>query len=235
MSRNSHGQDKIALLKVEWERKGVFLDRPNRFTGIVDLDGSPEKVHVHDPGRLEELLYRGNEVLLKRADKPGRKTGWDLIASRYEDQWILTNSGYHRRISENIVGRLFKNADIRAEVAAGHSRIDFLIEEGGARRWLEVKGCTLTEDGVALFPDAPTKRGRKHLETLMDMIDKGDSAMMIILVFREDSRCFTPNGRTDPRFAEIFEKAVEKGVEVRPMLLEYDGETVWWLGEIGLC
>jgi len=235
LSRNSHGQNKIELLKVGWDRKGIFLDRPNRFIGIVDIDGSPEKVHIHDPGRLEELLYKENEVLLKHVDKPDRKTRWELIASRYENQWVFTNSGYHRRISENIVERIFENAGIRAEVKVGHSRLDFLVEEKGGRKGVEVKGCTLTENGVALFPDAPTERGRKHLQTLMDIIDSEDSAMLMILVFRKDIRCFAPNERTAPRFAEIFKKAVEKGVEVRPMLLEYDGESVWWLGEIGLC
>lgn len=234
MPRHSHGKDKVTVLHIDWDVEAVFLSRPNRFVGIVDIGGKEEKVHVHDPGRLEELLYPGNRVLLKRAEKPGRKTRWDLIASWYEGQWVFTNSGYHRQISENIVRRLF-SGEIKAEVTVGHSRLDFVVKDGENITGIEVKGCTLTENGVALFPDAPTERGRKHLETLISMMKEGKKAVLLILVFRKDSRCFAPNERTDPKFAETFGRAVEKGLMVRPVLLEYDGRDVWWKGEIGLC
>ena len=234
MPGNTDGKDKVAILRVSWDREGVFLSRPNRFLGIVDIDGREEKVHVHDPGRLEELLYPRNRVLLRKADNPGRKTKWDLIASWYEGQWVFTNSGYHRQISENIVRRLF-SGEIKPEVTVGHSRLDFVVKDGKNITGIEVKGCTLTENGVALFPDAPTERGRKHLETLISMMEEGKKAVLLVLVFRNDSRCFAPNDRTDPKFAETFRRAVEKGLEVRPILLEYDGETVCWIGEIGLC
>ena len=234
MPGNTHGKDKIALFSVKWDKQGIFLSRPNRFIGIVKIDGEEHTVHIHDPGRLEELLYEGNTVMLKHTDDPKRKTRWSLIAARYENQWVFTNSGYHRQISESMVNMLFPDSDIRAEVAVGHSRLDFLVY-GDVITGIEVKGCTLTEGGTALFPDAPTERGRKHIETLMGMMEEGKRAMLIVLIFRRDSRCFSPNRRTDPKFADILEKAVKKGLEVRPMLLEFDGETVWWLGEIALC
>ncbi len=152
MPRNTDGKDKIKILSVKWDREGIFLSRPNRFTGMVEIDGKKETVHVHDPGRLEELLYRGNRVLLKSADKPDRKTKWDLIASRYGDRWVFTNSGYHRKISERIMHMLFPDAEIIPEVKVGHSRLDFIVKKKGKITGVEVKGCTLTENGVALSP-----------------------------------------------------------------------------------
>jgi len=232
---NTDGAHKIAVLRPGAQVEGEFISRPNRFLGIVKIDGREELVHIHDPGRLEELLYNGNGVLVKRAEGPRRKTSWSLIAASYENQWIFTNSGYHRQISENLMNFLFAGADIRAEVRIGHSRLDFVVKNGDACTGVEIKGCTLTEDGKALFPDAPTERGRKHIETLVEMMDEGCGAVLVVLVFRKDSRCFAPNRRTDPAFARALENAVKKGLSVRPMLMEYDGETVWWTGEIGLC
>ena len=234
MPHHIDGTDEVAVLHLDWDVEAAFISRPNRFVGMVNISGKEEKVHIHDPGRLEELLYPGNRVLLKKAEKPGRKTKWDLIASWYEGQWVFTNSGYHRQISENIVRRLF-SGKIKPEVKVGHSRLDFVVNDGENITGIEVKGCTLTENGVALFPDAPTERGRKHLETLISMMEEGKKAVLLILVFRKDSRCFAPNERTDPKFADTFKKAVEKGLIVRPVLLEYDGRDVWWKGEIGLC
>ena len=222
-------------MEVGWDAEATFLLRPNRFTGIVDMEGEKEIVHIHDPGRLEELLYTGNRVLLKRADAKGRKTKWDLIASRHDNQWVFTNSGYHRKISEKIVRSLFPNADIRAEVNVGHSRLDFVVRDGKDTIGIEVKGCTLTEDGRALFPDAPTERGRRHIETLMEMMKDDNRAMLLVLVFRKDSECFAPNEKTDPKFAEVFWGALRKGMELRAMMIEYDGKTLWWNGEIGVC
>ncbi len=225
------------ILEISDVREVVLLQRSNRFLGVVRIDGKEEKVHIHDPGRLKELLYEGNRVLVKRADKDGRKTGWDLIAAMYGDKWILVNSAYHRPISEHIVRDiLFPGAnEVKPEVTVGHSRLDFAVKAGGETTGIEVKGCTLTENGIALFPDAPTERGRKHLQTLMDMIDRGQKAMLLVLVFRSDSTCFSPNERTDPEFAATFREAVKKGVEVRPFVLNFDGEVVRQVGEIGIC
>ena len=98
-----------------------------------------------------------------------------------------------------------------------------------------MKGCTLAVDGVALFPDAPTKRGRKHLETLMEMKASGNRAALMILIFRHEARCFSPNEETDPRFTETFRSAMEAGVEVHPVVFRYDGVNVSYLGTVPVC
>ena len=229
------------VMDLSWDSEGIFRSRPNRFLGIVDISGpvetKGEMVHVHDPGRLEELLFPGNRILLKKASGKKRKTKWDVIAARFENEWILIHSGYHRAISEwmlrekhNPLGPL---KDIRPEVTVGHSRLDFVCRDKDDRViGVEVKGCTLAVDGVALFPDAPTERGRKHLETLIEMKRSGKRAALMVLVFRFEARCFSPNELTDPRFAETFRKAVKLGVEVYPLVFRYDGEKISYMGKI---
>ena len=232
------------VIDIPWDVEAVFRERPNRFVGVVDIPSielSQERIHVHDPGRLTELLYPGNRVLLKREDKPTRKTKWDLIAARWEDRWILVHSGYHRAITEKVLsdpnlcpfGPL---KEIRAEVKVGRSRMDFLVTGiDGIKTLVEVKGCTLTVDGVALFPDAPTERGTRHLETLMQEMGEGMKTAVIILIFRKDSTCFRPNEATDPTFAETFRKAREAGVEIHPLVLSYEDMKIHYHQPIPVC
>ena len=237
----------VPLFDLTWDVEALFISRPNRFLGTVDItapDGTTianEEVHVHDPGRLEELLYPGNRVLVKRATSAKRKTKWDVIAARYGRQWVLVHSGYHRRVAETVLGKsdispFKKLKTIKAEVKMGRSRLDFLLtRENGTAIALEVKGCTLTEGGVALFPDSPTERGGRHLETLMEVKRSGIDAGVFILVFRQDSSCFSPNVQTDPAFSESFEKAVGAGVEVHPLVIQYDGRKLTYMKKIPLC
>ena len=230
------------VMELICDAEGVLRERSNRFLAVVDIVGfgDNEEVHVHDPGRLKELLYPGNRVRMKRAAGKKRKTKWDMIAARYGDEWILVHSGYHRAISEWVIrgeqSPFHGVANIRPEVTVGHSRLDFVLtDDGGKETGVEVKGCTLAVDGVALFPDAPTERGRRHLEVLMDMRANGKNAALIVLVFRHDAGCFRPNELTDPKFADVFRKAVKQGVDVFPMVFRYDGKWVRYMGEIPVC
>lgn len=210
--------------------------------GVVDIE-EPEgercvEVHIHDPGRLREILYPGNSVLLKRASNERRKTKWDLLAGGVNGSWVLVHSGYHRALAERIIrdeclspfGPLFR---VRPEVKLGSSRMDFFLErEEGTGVWVEVKGCTLAENGVALFPDAPTTRGQRHLKELIEVKESGGEAALLILVFRPDAEYFAPNAETDPIFSSLFYRALEEGVKVHPIVLEYDGSVIHYKREI---
>jgi sugar fermentation stimulation protein A len=231
------------LLDVPVDAEGVLVERPNRFLALVDIDTDrgtlpSERVHVHDPGRLHELLYPGNRLLVRRAISEKRSTAWDVIAARYGEEWVLVHSGLHRALAERIIGDMALSpfgpiADVHPEVTVGRHRLDFRITRpDGSVLWLEVKGCTLAEDGVALFPDAPTVRGRKHLEILMGLADRGDSAAVMVLVFRPDARSFAPKADTDPAFAETFYRALDAGVKVVPIVLGYRGGTIVHLQRI---
>ncbi|MGM0770858.1 MAG: DNA/RNA nuclease SfsA [Halobacteriota archaeon] len=214
--------EKEVVIEIPWDSEGILLSRINRFLGVVDItsySGSPsdirgEMVHIHDPGRLEDLLYPGNELLLKKASNPNRKTGWDVIAAKADDGWILINSAFHRKIAEwaiwNEVCPFFEGLDsVTAEKKLGDSRLDFLLEKGDTNIWVEVKGCTLINGNKAMFPDAPTVRGKRHIEELIKAVRAGDEALLLILVFRTDAKCFVPNEVIDPDLAEIFREAVK--------------------------
>lgn len=229
------------LIDISFDDKGVFIERVNRFLGKVRLpDEGSVPVHVRDPGRLEEILYEGNEVLLKTVDDEKRKTDYDLIAGKVDEDWILVNSGYHREIAETILEdeEIDPFEDIisyEAEQTLGESRMDFLVESGEGEIWMEVKGCTLAREGTALFPDAPTKRGRRHVDELNDVLEKGGSAALMVLVFRPDAECFAPNEDTDPRFTASFWRAVGNGLDVHPMVLEYLDGKLYYKKKIPLC
>ncbi len=235
---------KRKLLEIHYDARAVFVERPNRFLGLVNIEdegtNKVEKVHVRDPGRLKEILCPGNQVLIRKAKNSNRKTRWDLIAGKVEDKWVLVNSGFHRDIAQTILndatispfGEIEKCSP---EQTYGKSRLDFLVIKGGKNIWVEVKGCTLAIDRRALFPDAPTTRGKRHVEELIKAKGEGHRAALIILVFRDDAICFAPKEDTDPDFAKVFRKAVDSGVEVYPVLMGFDEGAIFYKGLIPVC
>ena len=146
-----------------------FLDRPNRFIAEVKIGGRIEKVHVKNTGRCRELLVPGCRCYLHDSGNVARKTRYDLIAVRKGKILINMDSQIVNDAAEEFLktGTLFpKTAVIRRETTFGTSRFDFYIESGPRRIFLEAKGVTLENDGVVLFPDAPTERGVKHLDEI---------------------------------------------------------------------
>jgi len=129
-----------------------------------------------------------------------------------------------------------KLSSITPEPRIGKSRLDFLLEKkNGKKIWVEVKGCTLAIDGMALFPDAPTERGRRHIEFLIKLKKKGDDTAVIILIFRPDARCFAPNKETDPIFSKLFYKAIDTGAQIYPFVFKLENRYLWWIDNIPVC
>lgn len=230
--------------EVGFDARGIFHKRLNRFVGLVDITwpfGEKKvKIHIHDSGRLSELLFNGNEILLKKPEREeSRKTKWDLVAAKFDNHWVLTNSGLHRRIAEWIFARgipFGKLKSIRPEVKWGNSRLDFLLVNSMDEKiWVEVKGCTLTLNGRAIFPDAPTERGKRHVEELIELRKLGDRAAIVFLVMRRDSQCFYPNIETDLEFSKTFFKAIAAGVEVYPLLFEFTPPKLIYKNQIPIC
>jgi sugar fermentation stimulation protein A len=218
----------MKILEINNTKKGIFIERPNRYLAKIYINDKIELVHVHDPGRLRELLYEGNEVLIREAYNPNRKTRFDLIAAKKDGEYILVNSMYHRYVSENFLKTKYKN--LRSEVKHGKSRIDFLANDD---TWIEIKGCTLSENGVARFPDAPTKRGLKHINELIDLKNQGYEACIYFLIFAE-AEYFSPNYETDPEFSEKLEKAFENGVKIFPLLFSFEDNFIIFRKQIPL-
>ena len=194
---------------------GRFLERPNRFGARVEVNGRVETVHVKNTGRCRELLVPGAAVYLAESQNPRRKTRFDLIAVEKGGLLINMDSQAPNQVAEEALPALFPGlASFRREVAWGASRFDFALEAAGQRWFLEVKGVTLEEGGAALFPDAPTQRGQKHLRELCRCQEEGYRACVLFVVQMETARYFTPNRATDPAFAAALEEAAAQGVRL---------------------
>ena len=192
----------------------VFLDRPNRFVAHVSLKGETETVQVKNTGRCRELLLPGAQVWLTAPGTPGRKTEYDLVAVRKESgllinmdsqapnavalEWLKTR-GYDR---------------ILPEYRYGGSRIDFFMERGHDRFLMEVKGCTLEENGIGYFPDAPTERGVRHLRELSKAAGQGIHSMLAFVIQMDGITEVRPHTQTDPEFGVAWEEAKKAGVEI---------------------
>jgi sugar fermentation stimulation protein A len=174
-------------------------------------------------------------------EKSGRKTRWDLIAGSVGDGMVLVNSSFHRRISETLLTSKELNPfgslrSLRPEIRIGRSRLDYLMIDGsGKELYIEVKGCSLTRDGKALFPDAPTTRGNRHLRELIQIRKNGKRAGVLILVLGPIAGCFSPNFETDPVFSETFIEAVRSGVEVHSIQFVLKGRELTYRGQIPIC
>jgi len=206
--------------------EGVFLKRDNRFLITAKLDGKEVKAHLRDPGRLKELLIPGNRVLLQKTEKPERKTKYEVVAFFDGNTPVIVNSGIHSRIAENIIPVLMNCTVIKKEIQFLDSRIDFLAK-CEKDTLIEVKGCTLVRNGMALFPDAPTERGLRHLKDLIRALEIGWDAKVLFLVMRPDADVLKPNKETHPEFADMFAKAIDAGVKAiaATFRLEIEGET----------
>ena len=147
--------------------KGKFLARPNRFIAHVQTENGVEICHVKNTGRCAELLIPGTEATLAVGKNPSRKTRCDLVAVQKGDLFINMDSQAPNRAAAEALPRLFPGLTLlRPEAVFGASRLDFYIEQGEKKTYVEVKGVTLEENGLAMFPDAPTERGVKHLKEL---------------------------------------------------------------------
>lgn len=216
---------KIALYTLPDLREGIFLNRPNRFASEIRYNGHIDTAHIHDPGRLKELLIKGTKVLF--TDSNGKLTYY-VKAVWKEDEWVLIDSAQHSKIAFEVFKHLpeFKAVkEIKKEVKLGKSRIDFVLDGTP----LEVKGASLVKDGVALFPDAPTKRGTRHVGEIID-----HNGIILILVMRSAEK-FAPYKERDPDFTVKLSEARKKKIPIIPVQISFDGETIYYEGKIPLA
>lgn len=198
-------------------KRGYFLARPNRFIAHVEIGGEMVICHVKNTGRCRELLIPGVTVYVEECDNPKRKTRFDLIAVEKGSRLINMDAQAPNQVfREWAEQEKFRTGltRLKAETTYGNSRFDFYWESLESRGFVEVKGVTLEEDGVVLFPDAPTQRGGKHIEELIAAREAGYEAAICFVVQMEAVQCFRPNDRTHPAFGEVLRKAKQRGVEV---------------------
>ena len=198
---------------------GVFLSRPNRFIAHIKIDGAVEVCHVKNSGRCRELLVPGCTVYCQRSDNPNRKTKYDLIAVQKGERLINMDSQAPNKAAGEWLasGGLGEISELRAEVKHGDSRYDFSFVKDGRQCFLEVKGCTLEEDGVCAFPDAPTERGAKHIRGLTKAAGEGYGTYILFVIQMPDVKYIRPHDETDPEFGKALREAAQNGVTVLAM------------------
>lgn len=199
--------------------EGVFLERPNRFIAKVLINDNLETVHVKNTGRCKEILTKGTKIFLQKSDNPNRKTKYSLI-SAYKNEMLINidsqvpNEVVHEAILQNKVPELINLNYVKREQKYKNSRFDIYFERDKEKGFIEVKGVTLEKDGISMFPDAPTKRGTKHLEELIDAISNGYEGYLFLLIQINNIHKFTPNNITDEIFAKTLVKANDAGVKI---------------------
>ena len=196
--------------------KGQFISRPNRFIAYVKIDGSEEICHVKNTGRCKELLVPGATVYLEKSDNPKRKTQFDLVAVKKGDRLINMDSQAPNMVAKKFIHQMIPNLSaLKAEHKFNDSRFDFYGETDTEKWLIEVKGVTLEDDGVVMFPDAPTVRGVKHVHELCSAVKMGYRCMILFIVQMEKVKYFTPNYNTHPEFGEALKEAEKEGVIIK--------------------
>lgn len=195
---------------------GKFIERPNRFIAKVNVNGSIETVHVKNTGRCRELLVPDADVYLEHWDTQSRKTKYDLIAVHKGERLVNIDSQAPNKVAAEYLPKLFPDYTLlKPEVKHNNSRFDFYLVTPSEKWFIEVKGVTLEEDGIARFPDAPTERGIKHVEELIACLDEGYHAMVLFVIKMKGIRQFEPNERTHPAFGDALRRAKAAGVHIR--------------------
>ncbi len=200
-----------------------FLRRLNRFVCSVILQGREELVLLRNTGRLKELLVEGAQVYLK--PKEGGRYRYELFLVKTKESLVCLNAQLTPRLLTEYMLRTskpWKASSLRYEWRFGHSRFDLLIN---GTKVVEVKSVTLVRNRTAMFPDAPTLRGRRHLQDLLRLPGNYEPAVVFV-VQREDAERFTPNRETDPEFAEILKLCHRQGLTVKAFLCRVREEEV---------
>ena len=203
--------------------EGRFLRLVNRFTAFVELNGQEEMVHVKNTGRCKELLLEGARVFLEEADKEGRKTKYSLITVYKGDVLVNMDSQAPNQmaaeaLAEGKIAEIGEVDFLKREVKYENSRFDLYYQKGEKKGFIEVKGVTLEENGIAKFPDAPTERGAKHLRELIKAREEGYEAAVLFVIQMKGGQEFRPNEERDKNFTEALREAASAGVRV----LAYD-------------
>jgi sugar fermentation stimulation protein A len=206
--------------------EGTFVARRNRFAADVLVNGREAVAHVANSGRMTELLVQGAPVLLRRAPAGSdRRTAYDLLLIRHVGRWVGLDARMPPRAvidawRDGLLPSFAAYDLVTAEVRYGASRIDLLFEGPPGKLYVEAKSCNLVVDGTALFPDAPTVRGAKHMAELASAVRQGHRAAAVFVVQRDDALRLMPFAEADPVFADALRGAAAGGVEAHAVVCE---------------
>ncbi|MBI4301225.1 MAG: DNA/RNA nuclease SfsA [Chloroflexi bacterium] len=219
MSLGTKTPNHLPTLKLEDNLKeATFVKRLNRFLVLVDIGSQQEKAHLPNSGRLGEILTPERPIWLVTKEKDHRRTGYDFILAALGNTLVSVDA---RIPSKLVFQALIQDAlipfhgypTVTREVMMGNSRLDLMVANAENQCFIEAKSITLVQDGLALFPDAPTSRGTRHLRSLIQAKELGHRAAVLFIIQREDAIAFAPNDRADPEFGRTLRQAIEKGIE----------------------
>lgn len=208
--------------------QGIFLRRYKRFFADVEWQGQTIITHVPNTGSMRGCNIEGSLCRFSVSDDPKRKLKYTLeMVQAPSGAWVGVNTATPNKIvREALDARLFSHWSAIASVKNEHkisdeTRFDFLLEMGeGRKHFVEVKNVSLVEDGVAMFPDASTERGRKHLRELTRLVGEGHSAELVFTVGRDDAKSFRAADRIDPEYGELLREASRAGVRITPVVID---------------
>ena len=202
--------------------EGVFLERPNRYLARIEIAGQETLAHVPDPGRLPGLLLAKRKVMLVHQPSEKRKTDYTLVLVRHESIWVSTFPAFANSLVANALMQqslpfLKGYSSFTSEVQAVNSRFDFRLDFPENSAYVEVKSVSLVENSIGKFPDAPTKRGIKHVQELIEFCRKGYRTAVLFVSQRSDTKSITCNDNIDPEFGKCLRLAEKEGVELYGM------------------
>lgn len=213
--------------------KAFFISRPNRFTILCEKEGRTINVHLPNPGRLEELLLPGRRIYLVKEDRnSGRKTHYTAVAVEKEEIPIFLHTLYANRVARyliegNAIPGMAGARVVSSEVRMGHSRFDILLEKGGDLILMEVKSCTLVGKRIAMFPDALTERGTRHIQDLSRVSRSGIKASVLFIVHWPHAIFFIPDYHVDFSFAKACLENRER--------IDFIPVSVRWRDDMSIC
>ena len=208
-----------------------FKARPNRFLVECMTRRGPVTAYLPNPGKLRELLLPGRKLyLVKQPVVPERKIAYMAVAVERDGSPILLHTHQNNHVArhlieENRIPGLDGAAIVKAEQSIGNSRFDFLLRKGGRDMVLEVKSCTLFGRRIAMFPDAITERGRKHILELASLSRQGTDTAVLFLVHTPSSLYFMPDYHTDLEFSRALLEAKD-AVLVKAVSVEWEKDLV---------
>lgn len=215
--------------------RGILVKRYKRFLADVRLDsGRIVTAHCPNTGSMKSCSEPGRPVALSYHPDPGRKHRytWEMI--KMDAGWVGVNTAIPNGLAGlaakyGLIPEFISYSDVQREVRYGvNSRIDLLLEGPPGRLWVEIKNVSMVEGDAACFPDAVTERGKKHLEELVRMVQKGDRATMLFVVQRPDGKVFRPADPIDPAYGQALRQAAEAGVEILVYRADVSPDRVRW-------
>lgn len=212
---------------------GILCKRYKRFLADVSLeDGRILTVHCPNSGSMRGCAEPGSPALISRSDNPSRKYAWTLEMVQHQGVWIGVHTGrtnhlVREALENGVIDDFGSLRSIIPEVkVSDKSRLDFLLETDQGATYLEVKNCSLAENGTAFFPDAVTVRGAKHLHELVRLAEAGFGAAVLFCVQRSDATLCKPAAHIDPVYAETVAWAAGLGVRFLAYQAEVSPEAV---------